>query len=98
MGVGVGGKLEGARVELLARAERVRKAGGRLEGDGDGEVGGVGEEAVDAERVEVKGGGGEGAEEERGEASEEVEAEEAGVEELDGERRGAVAGGDAGEE
>ena len=86
VGVGVVRELEGAAVELQAGGERVGEAGGGLEREGEGEVGWVGEEGVEAEGVEVQAGGRESAEEERGEVGEEVESEEAGVEELDRER------------
>ena len=57
MGVGVVRELEGAAVELQAGGERVGEAGGGLEREGEGEVGWVGEEGVEAEGVEVQAGG-----------------------------------------
>jgi hypothetical protein len=96
--VGVGGELEGAGVELCPRGERVREPGGRLDREGEGEVGRLGEEGMEAEGVEVQAGGGEGAQEERGEVGEEeVQAQEAAVDVLDGERWELAAGADAGE-
>jgi hypothetical protein len=86
VGIGVVRELEGLAMELRAGWERVGQAGGGLEREGEGEVGGVVEEGVNAEGAEVQAGGGDGAEEEREEVGEEVEAEEAAVEELHCER------------
>jgi hypothetical protein len=61
-------------------------------------VGGVGEEGVQGEGVEVEAGGGERAEEEMGEVGEQVEPEEAAVEQFDGEGREGLAGAEAAEE
>jgi hypothetical protein len=62
--VGVGGELEGARMELHAGSERVGEPGGGLDREGEGEVGGVGKEGVEAEGVEVQAAGRNGAEKE----------------------------------
>jgi hypothetical protein len=64
VGVGVGRELEGAGMELHAGSERVGEPGGGLDREGEGEVGGVGKEGVEAEGVEVKAGGRNGAEKE----------------------------------
>jgi len=57
VGVGVAGELEGATMELEAGGVLVGEAGGGLEREGEGEVGWVGEEGVEAEGVEVQAGG-----------------------------------------